>query len=93
MMIDRVQIEKIKKIIADEYPEFKGVEPKVTRKDISPQEDIYAKLKLGVPKQLRHLYRLKFATVVETEDNVSMDRILMVTLDENLEIVKIIQSR
>jgi hypothetical protein len=46
-----------------------------------------------VPKQFRHIYRLKFMRVIETEDKVPIDRILLVTLDENFEIVKISESR
>ena len=93
MQLDRNHIEKIKRKIAHDYPEFKGIEPKITEKDISPQDEIFQKLDMGVPKQLRHIYRLKFTRVVETKDRVSMDRILLVTLDENFEIIKIIESR
>lgn len=93
MLIKRAQIERIKRKIAQDYPEFKGIEPKITEKEVSPQDDIYRKLKLGVPKQFRHIYRLKFTKVVETADRVPIDRILMVTLDEDFEIIKIIESR
>ena len=93
MLIDRRYIERVMEKIAKEYPEFKGIEPKVTEKEIKPQEGIFQKLKMGVPKQLRHIYRLKFSRVVETEDNVSIHRILLVTLDENYEIIKISESR
>jgi hypothetical protein len=93
MLIDRQHIEKVMQKIAEEYPEFEGIEPKVTEKEIKPQGGIFEKLKMGVPKQLRHIYRLKFARVVETEDNVLLDRILLVTLDENFEIIKISESR
>ncbi len=93
MQLDRNHIEKVKKRITQDYPEFEGIEPKITEKDISPQDEIFQKLDMGVPKQLRHIYRLKFTKVVETEDRISMDRILMVTLDENFEIIKIIESR
>ena len=93
MQINRNRIEEIKKKIAREYPEFKDIEPMITEKDIGPQDEIFQKLDMGVPKQLRHIYRLKFTKVVEAKDSVSLDRILMVTLDENLEIIKIIESR
>jgi hypothetical protein len=93
MLINRPRIEKIKQQIAQAYPEFKGIEPKITEKDVSPQDEIFQKLDIGVPKQLRHIYRLKFTRVIETTDKVPIDRILMVTLDENFEIIKIIESR
>ncbi|KPK62707.1 hypothetical protein AMJ83_10045 [candidate division WOR_3 bacterium SM23_42] len=93
MLIKRAQIERIKRKIAQDYPEFKGIEPKITEKEVSPQDDIYRKLKLGVQKQFRHIYRLKFTKVVETADRVPIDRILMVTLNEDFEIIKIIESR
>ena len=93
MDINRDHIERIKKKIAREYPEFRDIEPKITEKDITPQDEIFQKLDMGVPKQLRHIYRLKFTKVVEAKDRVPLDRILMVTLDENFEIIKIIESR
>lgn len=93
MLIKRAEIERIKKKIAHEYPEFKDIEPQVTEKEVGPQDDVYRKLKLGVPKQFRHIYRLKFTKVVEATDKVPIDRILLVTLDENFEIIKIIESR
>lgn len=93
MLMKRAQIERIKMKIAKEYPEFKDIEPKITEKEVQPQDDIYRKLKIGVPKQFRHIYRLKFTKVVETVDKVPIDRILLVTLDENFEIIKVTESR
>jgi hypothetical protein len=92
-LIERHHIEKVMQKIAEEYPEFKGIEPKVTEREIKPQDEIFRKLQMGVPKQFRHIYRLKFARVIETEDKVPIDRILLVTLDENFEIIKISESR
>lgn len=93
MLIERHHIEKVMQKIAEEYPEFKGIEPKVTEREIKPQDEIFRKLQMGLPKQFKHIYRLKFAKVVETEDKVPIDRILLVTLDENFEIIKISESR
>lgn len=93
MLIKRHHIERVMQKIAEEYPEFKGIEPKVTEREIKPQDEIYQKLEMGVPKQFRHIYRLKFAKIIETEDKVQIDRILLVTLDEDFEIIKISESR
>jgi len=93
MSIDRKHIDRIKKKVAEEYPEFKDIEPEVSEKDIKPQSSVYEKLELGVPKQFKSIYRLKFERVVITADKIRMDRILLVTLDENLEIIKIVESR
>jgi len=93
MLINRIHIDRIKKKIAEDYPEFRDIEPKITEKEIRPQDEIFHKLDLGVPKQFRHIYRLKFTKVIQTEDRVPIDRILMVTLDENFEIIKITESR
>lgn len=93
MLIERHHIEKVMQKISEEYPEFKGIEPKVTEREIKPQDEIFRKLQMGLPKQFRHIYRLKFAKVIETEDKVPIDRILLVTLDENFEIIKISESR
>lgn len=93
MLIERHHIEKVMQKISEEYPEFKGIEPKVTEREIKPQDEIFRKLQMGLPKQFRHIYRLKFARVIETEDKVPIDRILLVTLDENFEIIKISESR
>ena len=93
MLIDRRHIERVMRRVAEEYPEFKGIEPMVTEKEIKPQDEIFQKLNMGVPKQFRHIYRLKFTRIIETEDKVPIDRILLVTLDENFEIIKISESR
>lgn len=93
MLIDRERIDRIKKKIAEDYPEFKDIEPEVTAKEIEPQSDVYEKLELGVPKQFRSIYRLKFEKIVKTADEILMERILLVTLDENYEIIKIVESR
>lgn len=93
MLIERRHIEKVLQKVAEEYPEFKGIEPMITEREIKPQDEIFQKLDMGVPKQFRHIYRLKFMRVIETEDKVPIDRILLVTLDENFEIVKISESR
>jgi hypothetical protein len=91
--IDRAQIDRVKRKIAQDYPEFKDIEPKVTEKDVKPQDELYKKLKMGVPKQFRHIYRLQFTKSVRTADQVPIERILLVTLDENFEIIKVIESR
>ena len=92
-MIDRRKIAKIKRKISKEFPEFKGIEPKITEKEIGPQDAIYKKLSLGASKQYRRIYRLKFTKLIETVDKVEMERILFVTLDEQGEIIKMTQSR
>jgi hypothetical protein len=93
MMIERRHIEKVMQKVAEEYPEFRGIEPMITEREIKPQDEIFQKLDMGVPKQFRHIYRLKFMRVIETEDKVPIDRILLVTLDENFEIIKMSESR
>jgi hypothetical protein len=92
-MIERADIERVKKIVVQKFPEFKGIEPEVTEKEIKPQNDLYNKLSLGIPKHVRRISRLKFMTKAETVDRISIDRILVVTLDENGEIIKITESR
>jgi hypothetical protein len=93
MLIDRRHIEKVMQKVAQDYPEFKGIEPIITERDIEPQDEIFQKLDMGVPKQFRHIYRLRFTKIIETEDRVPIDRILLVTLDENFEIIKVSESR
>lgn len=92
-MIDRKKINKIKRKILKEFPEFKGIEPKITEKKIRPQSAIYRKLSLGEPKQFRTIFRLKFKKKIETVDKVKIERILIVTLDEHGKIIKITESR
>jgi hypothetical protein len=92
-MIDRKKIIKIKKKVSKEFPEFKGIEPTITEKIIGPQDALYKKLSLGVPKQLRHIYRLQFTRTVHAVDETAIERILIVTLNDRGEIVKMTQSR
>ncbi len=93
MLIDREHMERIKKKIAEDYPEFKDVEPEVTSRQIEPQSGVFEKLSLGAPKQFRNIYRLKFARIINTADENLIERILFVTLDENFEIIKIVESK
>lgn len=92
-MINRKKITKIKRKISKEFPEFKGIEPTVTEKTIGPQDALYKKLSLSVPKQLKHIYRLKFTRMVHTVDEIEIERILIVTLNDRGEIIKMTQSR
>ena len=92
-MINKKQLNNVKKKISQEFPEFKGIEPKITEKKIAPQEELYRKLELGAPKQFRSVYRLQFKKTIQTVDHVAIERILTVTLDEQGEIIKITQSR
>lgn len=92
-MIDKKKINKIIRKISREFPEFKGIEPKITEKKIKPQSAIYKKLSLGTPKRFVRILRLKFKKKVETVDHVEIERILTVNLDEQGEIIKITESR
>ena len=92
-MISERQIRKIKRHIAKEFPEFKGVQPVLTEKIIRPQSSLYKKLSLGVPKRLRRIFRLRFAKTIETIDHTEIERILTVSLNEQGEIIKITESR
>lgn len=93
MMIDRRHLDLIKQKIADQYPEFKDVEPQISEKRIEPQESVYEKLDMGAPKHFVNVYRLRFERTITTADKVPIERILLVTLDENFEIIKIAESR
>ncbi|MDH4211617.1 MAG: hypothetical protein OEV79_09255 [candidate division WOR-3 bacterium] len=93
MLIDPKHIERIKEEIVAQYPEFKGVEPKVSERTVKPQDAIYEKLDMGVPKQFKSIYRLKFEITVRTADEIPIERILLVTLDENFDIIKIVESK
>jgi len=92
-MISTDKLKKIKKKISSEFPEFKGIEPKITEKIVTPQKGIYRKLTLGVPKIVKKVYSLKFTKKIKTVDAVKMERILIVTLNEQGEIIKVSQSR
>lgn len=92
-VIDQQRIAEIKRRISREFPEFKGIEPKITEKKIRPQDSIFKKLLLGRPKQFVTVIRLKFEKKVETVDHTEIERILVVSLDEQGEIIKITESR
>ncbi len=92
-MISERQIRRIKRHIAKEFPEFKGVQPVLTEKIIRPQSSLYKKLSLGVPKRLRRIFRLRFTKTIETVDHTEIERILTVSLNEQGEIIKIAESR
>ena len=92
-MLSKARMNRIKRQITRNFPEFEGVEPKITEKIIRPQDKLYKKLKLGMAKEFRKVYRLSFRKTVQTIDEVSIERILNVLLDEKGEIIKITHSR
>ncbi len=92
-MIDEKKLKKIKKEIALRFPDFKDVEPKIIKKVISPQKSVYRKLSLGTPKGIKEVYSLQFKKTILTVDAVKIKRILVVSLNEEGEIIKISQSR
>ncbi len=92
-MISRSQMNRIKRRITRDFPEFKGIEPKITEKIIRPQDKLYKKLSLGIPKAFHRVYRLSFRKTVKTVDEIPIEKILNVLLDEEGEIIKITHSR
>lgn len=92
-MVSQSQLGRIKRKISREFPEFKDVQPVITEKIIRPQSSLYKKLSLGVPKVTRRIFRLKFTKKIETVDHAEIERILMVSLNEQGKIIKITESR
>ena len=91
--MDKKKITRVKKTIFRQFPEFKGVEPKIIEKEIVPQTSVYRKLTLGRPSKQRKVVKMKFSKTVITADQTELERILTVTLDEQYKIVKIAESR
>uniref|UniRef100_A0A7C4XLZ2 Uncharacterized protein n=1 Tax=candidate division WOR-3 bacterium TaxID=2052148 RepID=A0A7C4XLZ2_UNCW3 len=92
-MVDEEKIKQIKREIAKRFPDFRDVEPKVVKKTIQPQRGVYKKLALEAPAGIKRVFSLKFKKTVRTVDAVKINRILVVTVDESGEIIKISQSR
>lgn len=92
-MINKERLRKIKQEITKRFPDFRGIEPEVVEKEIAPQMGVYRKLSLSAPKAIKRVFSLKFTKTVMTVDKVKIKRILLVTLDEEGEIIKISQSR
>ena len=92
-MISESRIQQIKRKVSREFPEFKDVQPVITEKIIRPQSSLYKKLSLGVPKVVRRIFRLKFTKKIETVDHAEIERILMVSLNEQGKIIKITESK
>ncbi len=92
-MLETRILKKIKKLIDREFPEFRGIKPKVVKKSIAPQKSVYKKLSLGVPKEIRTVFNLRFEKMAKTADAVSIRQILIVTTSESGEIIKVSQSK
>jgi len=92
-IISASQLGRIRRKISKEFPEFKDVQPTITEKIIKPRSSLYKKLALGVPKQTRKIFRLKFAKIIQTVDRARIERILMVSLNAQGKIIKITESR
>ncbi|MGB9722195.1 MAG: hypothetical protein ACPL28_12045 [bacterium] len=92
-MLEEKILKRIKKMINDQFPEFKGIEPKIVKKRITPQKSVYKKLSMGAPEEFRTVFTLHFVRKAKTVDAVVMKQILIVTTDELGQIVKISQSK
>ncbi len=92
-MINKKTVNRIKRMVSKQFPEFKGIDPKILERKVKPQSAIYRKLLLGTPKILGKVFRLKFEKKVTTVDEMEIDRILTVTLNEAGKIIKITESR
>ncbi len=92
-MIDKKIIEKIKREVEKQFPEFKGVRPKVAEKKILPQKEVYKKLSLEVSEDTRTVFSFRFVKKVRMSDNIRMNKILVVTTDKFGQIIKISQSK
>ena len=91
--MDKKKLIKVKRTIFRQFPEFRGVEPKIIEKEIVPKTSVYRKLTLGTPPGKRKIIKMKFMRMVTTADNTELERILLVTLNDRYEITKITESR
>jgi hypothetical protein len=92
-MIEQKKIDALIKEITKKFPDYKGIKPELTKKAILPQTRVYQKLSLRMPKAIKHVMSMKFKKMVRTADAVTMERILVVTIDDDGKIIKISQSR
>ena len=91
--MNKNQLTNIIKQIGRKFPEFKAVKPLISEQIIKPQMEIYHKLSMGAPKQIKKLTRLKFRKKASTRDRTTLERILIVTLNENGKIIKTSMSK
>lgn len=91
--MDTKKISHVKRTIFRQFPEFEGIEPEITEKEIVPQTSVYRKLTLGMAPRARKIIKMKFMKTVTTTDGAYLERILRVTLDEHYKIIKITESR
>jgi len=92
-MLEAKILTHIKKMISEQFPEFKGIEPKVVKKTVTPQKSVYKKLSLGVPDKVKTVFSLRFVKKVKTVDSIAMKQILIVTTNKSGQIIKISQSK
>ncbi|MGQ9465495.1 MAG: hypothetical protein ACUVQ4_07295 [bacterium] len=92
-MLESKILTQIKKKIAKQFPEFAGIEPRVIKKKVAPQKVVFKKLSLGVPKDAKTIFSLRFERKIKTIDAVVMKQILVVTTNELGQIIKISQSK
>ncbi len=86
-------LSQINKIIREQFPEFKGIEPKVIKKRITPQKSVFKKLSMGVPDKAKTFLSFHYVKKVKTVDSIVMKQILIITTDERGKIVKVSQSK
>jgi hypothetical protein len=93
--MDKKLLLKIKNDVLKKFPEFKGIAPKITTKAMPDHRQLSKKLTLGagMAKMTKKITSMRFSKAVKTADNVKLERHLIVTMDENGEILKITESR
>ncbi len=92
-MVETRILAHIRKVINSQFPEFKGIEPRVVKKKIAPQRSVYKKLSLGIPEKVKTFFSFHYVKRVKTVDSVILKQILIITTDEQGQIVKISQSK
>lgn len=92
-MFSTKTLHRIKKEIEKQFPEFKGIKPKVIEKKIAPQKGVYKKLSLSLPEETRTVFSLRYERKIKTADAIAMKQILIVTADNMGRIIKISQSK
>ncbi len=84
-------LKKIKLTVEEKFPDMKDIEPMEERISIKPDENLYKKLGISLPKyfETEGLFRLIFQKLITTEDGFEIPRIVKVLVDKAGNIFKI----
>jgi hypothetical protein len=94
-LIPESVLKRVKDHVTSKFPEMKGIEPRIEKISLKPENEVYEKLGITMPKSRasKDIIELQFTTEVSAGDDSKIQRIVRVVVDTSGSILKITTSK